>query len=102
MRIEKTVDNSEKCTLIISGEIDIFNGTQLKEAIDNCIKENKINVILNLNDVNYIDSSGMGVIIAEASYLQELGGNLTIKCSNPELKRVFVVTRFIDYFKVIE
>jgi anti-sigma B factor antagonist len=102
MRIERLEDSDEKCTLKVLDDIDIFNGAQLKNAIDKCIEENKINIILNLDNVNFIDSSGMGIIIAEASYLEELGGNLTIKCSNPELKRVFVVTRFIDYFNVIE
>jgi len=62
----------------INGEIDLYNAPDIKESIRVQIESGKNNIIINLDKVSYIDSSGIGVLISSLSNLKKAGGSLKI------------------------
>ena len=65
-----TRPKGEVVILDISGEIDLYNAPEIKDIINKLIEEKKYNVIINLEKVSYIDSSGIGALISSLSNLE--------------------------------
>jgi len=65
--------------LYLDGELDMNNADSLRKAIDYEIDKKGVKtVVLHLNDLKFIDSSGIGVIIGRYKKLLPLGGQLKI------------------------
>ena len=64
------------------GEIDISNAQDFKKQLDAAINETKQNVAIDLSKLDYIDSTGLGVIIGAYGAMKEEG--FTIKVLNPK------------------
>ncbi|KLU61403.1 anti-sigma F factor antagonist [Peptococcaceae bacterium CEB3] len=73
--------NIERQTLLLrlDGDLDMKTAETLRQAIDNEIERRKVRtVILNLEKVQFIDSSGLGVILGRYKKLVPLGGKIKI------------------------
>ena len=53
----------EVIILDISGEIDLYNAPEIKDIVNKLIEQKKYNLIINLKEVTYIDSSGIGAVL---------------------------------------
>lgn len=76
--LRKKIDRST-LHIYVDGELDIKNASELKELIDVDIEKKGVRtVILHLDDLTFIDSSGMGVILGRYKKLLPLGGKLKV------------------------
>ena len=74
----------------IVGEINHHNAVFTREAIDKKILELcPKNLVLDLADVPFMDSSGLGLIMGRYQRMQELGGPLTVANPSAEHKKLF-------------
>ena len=64
-------ESADIVVLDISGEIDLYNAPEIKGTINQLIEDQKYNVIINLEKVSYIDSSGIGALISSLSSLKK-------------------------------
>jgi anti-sigma B factor antagonist len=64
------------------GEIDISNAHYFKKQLETALAENRQNIRIDLSELNYIDSTGLGVIIGAYGLIKKDG--LTIKVTNPK------------------
>ena len=87
--------------LKISGEIDLYNAMDFKDTIKARADENK-NVVLNMKGVTYIDSSGIGSIIASFSDVKKAGGTLKLCEINDAVKQIFELTKLESFFEIFE
>lgn len=76
----------------LNGEVDIYTYPKLSEALDKVIKDGSPSMILNLEKVNYMDSTGLGAIAAGANKLSQIGGHMNIICTQPQVKKIFKVS----------
>lgn len=97
----RTSEENNKIITKVTGEIDIYNSASLRKAVSDFINQNKINILLNMDDVDFIDSSCVGVLIASATDINELGGDFSIKCDSPDVMRVFELTGLDNFFKLV-
>ncbi len=73
----------------ISGEIDHHATEVLRTRIDKkLISEKSVNMILDLSDVSFMDSSGIGLIIGRFKNVRGFGGNLALVCKDNHIKRI--------------
>ncbi len=61
--IKKNDKKSDKWVLKLSGEIDLSDAKNFKSILIQCIEEKKSDIILDCEELNFIDSTGLGVII---------------------------------------
>ena len=97
------ITQREKSTIIIldiNGEIDLYNAPEIKGTIQRLINSQKYNVIINLEKVSYIDSSGIGALISSLSNLKKYQGSMKIINILASVKRVFELTKLISFFEV--
>jgi stage II sporulation protein AA (anti-sigma F factor antagonist) len=81
----------ERLTLLLrlDGELDMHTASMVRQAIDLEIEKRGIRtVILNLQDVRFVDSSGLGVIIGRYKKLLPLGGKLKITYVPPHIYKI--------------
>ena len=98
MQVNKLANNEAEVKLEV--KLDLSNSNEVKKALLE-LKDQGINkVILNFEDTEEIDSSGLGKILFFAETLRESGGSLKlINIQSPELRKLF---QLIQLDKIIE
>lgn len=97
-----------KKTLIakITGELDHHTSVKLKEELIWNIENNPvINIILDLRELTFMDSSGIGLIIGRYKSVKEKGGYFHVIGLNPQVKKVFDIAgldKYIKQYKTLE
>ena len=92
----------EIVVLEIEGEIDLYNAPEIKDIINKLIEEQNYNVIINLEHVSYIDSSGIGALISSLSNLKKYQGALKIINVYASVKKVFELTKLTSFFEIFD
>lgn len=83
----------------IKGDVDINTVRDLKAAIFDALNTNKKRFIINLENVNYMDSSGIGVLIITLKKTHITGGEFYL-CNVPEhIKKILKLTQIHKIFK---
>ena len=88
--------------LDIQGEIDLYNAPEIKDTIQKLIEQQKYNIIINLEKVSYIDSSGIGALISSLSNLKKYQGSLKIINVYASVKKVFELTKLTSFFEIYD
>lgn len=91
LQVELLEKDSIQCFKVF-GEIDAFTAPMLKERLASVQKTADLQVELDLSEVVYIDSTGLGVFVGFYKGLQENGGYMKITGVNARLKRLFEIT----------
>ncbi len=92
----------EVVILDISGEIDLYNAPEIKDIVNKLIEQKRYNVIINLKEVTYIDSSGIGALISSLSNLKKYQGGLKIINVFASVKKVFELTKLTSFFEIYD
>jgi anti-sigma B factor antagonist len=83
----------DRASLIdLEGEIDVYTAPNLKQQIITLLDSGVRHILINLTNVEYLDSTALGVLIGGLKRLRERDGSLDLICPNPRIKRVFEIT----------
>jgi anti-sigma B factor antagonist len=85
----------------ISGSLDIYTATDFKTFLHNNVNSENPKVILNMEKLNYIDSSGIGMLIKSLNYMKEWNGQLQLANLRESLQKIFKVAGLTAYFQFI-
>ena len=76
--------------LALSGDLDMSATFRLEPALDRLLSSSQVGeVVLDLGDVNFVDSSGLGLLLATYERSREAGTAMAIVGPSPEVQRVF-------------
>ena len=85
----------------LSGRITIGEGTVvLKEAVRTLLNKREMNILLNLGDVSYIDSSGIGELVSGFTTVANQGGQLKLLSLTKRVKDLLQITKLYTVFDV--
>jgi anti-sigma B factor antagonist len=85
--------------LDLSGEVRIGEGSiSLRDSIRNLADQNKKKVLLNLAGVKYMDSSGVGELIANYTTISRQGGQLKLLNLTDRIQNLLVITKLLTVF----
>ena len=96
----KTDRDGEVCTVNLEGEIDVYSAPVLKEALVSAIEGGCANVIVNLEKVGFIDSSGLGVLVSALRRARERDGVVRIVCTRDNILKIFRITGLDKVFPI--
>jgi stage II sporulation protein AA (anti-sigma F factor antagonist) len=83
----------------LSGELDHHTAEELREKVSSKLEKNKIeHIVLNLQSLSFMDSSGLGVILGRYKQIKNLGGEMVVCSISPAVKRLFEMS---GLFKII-
>lgn len=84
----------------LRGELDHPAANSFRSKIQPLLEEGKIdNLVINMEGLNFIDSSGIGVILGRYNYLQKKGGKVKVCKLEPQVKKVFDATGLFSIIK---
>jgi anti-sigma B factor antagonist len=75
---------------------------QMKEAVTALLDAGRTKIVLNMEKVNYMDSAGLGELVATHKRVVEKGGVMRILRPNTKVLDLFTMTRLIQLFEVYE
>ncbi len=78
--------------LTAKGEVDISTAPKLREYLDGAYREKKADILLLLDELNYIDSTGLGVIIGAYGRMQETENRITLVNPKENIKKLLSIT----------
>lgn len=84
----------------LQGELDCYHSPAVKERLFKLIENGDSDLILNLNGVDFVDSSGLAVLVAVHQRTLAHGGFLRVLCPNRAIWRVFEITGLQRAFPV--
>ena len=89
--------------LDLSGRITLGEGSvQLREAIRDLISKGQKNILLNMGDVNYIDSSGLGELVSAFTTSKNQGAALKLLSLTKKVKDVLQLTKLYTVFDIYD
>ena len=89
--------------LDVSGRITLGEGSSiLRESLRDCASARQAKVLLNLEDVNYIDSSGIGELVSGYTNIQDGGGELKLLNLTKRVKDLLQITKLYTVFEVFD
>ncbi|GIH12410.1 STAS domain-containing protein [Rugosimonospora africana] len=78
--------------LDVAGEIDVYTAPQLRERLIALVEGGARHVIVNLDRVEFLDSTGLGVLVGALKRLRGVGGELFLACGQERLLKIFRIT----------
>ncbi|UCZ53688.1 STAS domain-containing protein [Bacillus shivajii] len=76
----------------LTGEVDVYTSAKLKESLAPLTEKGQNTLIVDLSQVSYIDSTGLGIFIGALKSVDKAGGTLKISGVNDRVKRLFEIT----------
>lgn len=78
----RTNRDADKVVVGVTGEVDVSNAPELRDAIDAELAADPAGLLVDLADVPYIDSTGIGVLVGAAHRAKDAGVSLVV--TNPQ------------------
>jgi len=89
--------------LDISGKITLGEATKtIRYTISDLLQNGGRKIVLNLTDVNYIDSSGIGELVRTYTTVTKEGKELKLLNLTKKIREVLVITKLLTVFQVYE
>lgn len=95
----------KKGILVVSleGELDHHTASQVREYIDDILEDPTIkNIVMDINGLNFMDSSGIGVLIGRYKIISKRGGNLGVANISSHIDRIFEVSGLYKIIKAYD
>ncbi len=87
MRMER---DQNTVTIYMDGELDHCSAQGIRRVLDGCLQDGQVkNMILDMEDITFMDSSGIGVILGRYKMLRQRGGKLSVRNMNAQVSKVF-------------
>ena len=94
--------NGDSYIIDVNGEMDLYNSYKLKELVMKMLEEKVERFIINLENVDYIDSSGIGALIYICSTIKKMSLKLVITNIHGSVKKVIELTKLMGYFPITQ
>lgn len=88
--------------LDVSGDLDAANSQVLRDTLVPAIDQERGVIVLDMTEVNYIDSVGLGTLVAGLKRANEHGAQLRFVVTNPQIQKVLNITGLVRVLDVYE
>ncbi|MGN7247988.1 STAS domain-containing protein [Janibacter anophelis] len=106
MPISVTTSTTGEVNIVhVSGEIDVTSAAVLRDALEALIADGRRRLTLDLGEVTFMDSTGLGIVVGRLKKLTRHGGVLTVAADHERVLRVFTITgldQLIDIHPTLE
>lgn len=84
----------------VDGELDVYTAPRLHDALIEASAQGHRVMVVDLSRVEFIDSSGLGVLVGSKKQLAAEAGRLSLVITSPNLAKIFRITGFDDVFDI--
>jgi len=102
MQIEERTVGSVK-VLDVKGQITLSDGgTMLKDKINSVVSQGSKHILINLGDVSYVDSSGLGELVGAYTTVTRAGGRLKLENMTKKMYDLMTITKLLTVFETFD
>ncbi|HEX4364527.1 MAG TPA: STAS domain-containing protein [Solirubrobacteraceae bacterium] len=88
--------------LNMSGELHVSTAPHFAQRFSDVIYINKTAIVLDMTAVEFIDSTGLSVMLNALRVVTQIGGRLALVCTNPTVLRLFAITNLDNTFEIFD
>jgi anti-sigma B factor antagonist len=86
----------------VEGEIDISTAPRLRELLIDLVSKNNYQIVVNLEKVGFLDSTGLGVLVGGLKRVRAHDGSLDLVCTREQILKIFRTTGLTKVFGIYE
>ncbi len=72
---------------------------KIKEAVTDLLEEGERKILLNMNKVDFVNSTGVGIIVSVFTSIQNAGGQMKLCNANEKVSRIMMITKLLEVFE---
>jgi anti-sigma B factor antagonist len=95
-----TFDRGGTTVVAVQGEIDVYTAPVLRDALDKQISAGKIDLVVDLRNVTFMDSTALGVLVGRLKLVRVQSGSLRVVVTHERVLRVFDITGLNKVFSI--
>ncbi|GAA6527521.1 STAS domain-containing protein [Intrasporangium sp. DVR] len=93
-------DHGDRTVVHLGGEIDVYTAPFVREKLDEQIHAGRADLIVDLSEVTFLDSTGLGVLVGRLKFARTRGGSLRLVGTSERVLRVFAITGLDKVFDI--
>ncbi|WP_077210596.1 anti-sigma factor antagonist [Bacillus dakarensis] len=94
------VEHNSVIKVSVRGEIDVYTAPKLREILFPLAEKENANIIVNLSDVIYMDSTGLGVFVGVFKSVRSNNGKFQLVGLSGRIKRLFEITGLAEIMDI--
>jgi anti-sigma B factor antagonist len=88
--------------ITVSGEIHVSTAPEFAQRLSAAIDSGKTAVVLDMGGVEFIDSTGLSVLLNGLRLVTQMQGRMALVCTNPTVLRLFQITSLVETFDIFD
>lgn len=88
--------------LTLSGRLVLEDGDAFRDAVDALVQQGRIKLLLDVRDVTYIDSSGLGLLVSKYVSARRRGGDVKLLHLTPRSLHLLEITHLTEVFETFD
>lgn len=102
MNSKNIIEVSKTNMVSVRGEIDIYSIEKFRDSIEEKIKTQASEIILDCSELSYMDSTGMGVLIELRNKTKELGQKIIMMNPRPNIRKLLALTGVDKIIEIVD
>ena len=86
----------------LSGRLDAYSANEVEKKLDSLIDAAQVRLVISLEKLEYISSSGLRVFLAALKKMKKQQGDIKLACLKPYIKEVFDIAGFTQLFNMFD
>ncbi len=95
-----TMDGTE--VVDVAGEVDVYTAPRLRELLIDLVNKNNYQLVVNMDEVEFLDSTGLGVLVGAVKRVRAHDGSVDIVCTQQRILKIFRITGLTKVFGIHE
>lgn len=96
----ETRQENDHTVIEVGGEIDVYTAPKLRERIIELVDEGQYHLVVDLEKVDFLDSTGLGVLVGGLKRVRGHDGSLQLVCTQERLLKIFRITGLSKVFTI--
>jgi anti-sigma B factor antagonist len=88
--------------VIVGGEIDVYTAPKLREQIIDLVTAGAFHLVIDMESVEFLDSTGLGVLVGGLKRVRAHDGSLTLVCTQERILKIFRITGLTKVFPIYD
>jgi anti-sigma B factor antagonist len=84
----------------VEGEIDVYTAPRLRELLIDLVNKNHYQLVVNMEKVEFLDSTGLGVLVGGLKRVRAHDGSLDLVCTQERILKIFRITGLTKVFGI--
>lgn len=93
-------ESGDRTVVEVRGEIDVYTAPVLREELTSLVDSEHTNLVVDLTQVSFMDSTGLGVLVGGLKKVRTLGGDLSLVIDQESILKVFRITALTQVFSI--